>query len=120
MYIISNYKFSILKILVFSIVYFINEYTLKKKKSRVEIISISGIIILLLKPSSALNISFIYGFSIPFYLLFIQNALSTFKKKYRKYMTLFFIFLFLIPLNLINNGSFSLTSMILSPCLSSR
>ena len=114
MYVLSSYKFSILKVLVFSIINFINEYFLKKRRNRVEVISLSGIIILLLKPSCALNISFIYGFSIPYYLVFIQNALSSFKKKHRKYITLFFLFLFIIPINLINNGSFSLTSMILS------
>ena len=116
-YLLSNYKITILKVLLFSLIsYYLNYYS-KRRFSAVEKISLVGLIILFTNPSYSLSISFIYSFSIPFYMIFIKDSLIMYRKKNRWIITSIMLFLFIIPIQIYNDGYFSLLSIFLSQFL---
>ena len=109
LFILSNYKNSILKIVIFySLIYYF-EYKKKEKLDYLNKISLGGILFLLVKPYYIYSKSFIYSFIILYYIYFTRGALSTYKKKYEFFMRIIYIYLFFIPLFI--NSSYSLTPL---------
>lgn len=116
-FIMSNYKMSILKVSLFELIFFLNEYRFKTKLSYLKKVSLVGIIILLLNPSYSLSMGFIYSFSIPFYICLIRVGLDNKKKKHQKFYFVLLMYLFFLPLQVYQNGYFSLFGMIFSQIL---
>ena len=90
-------RFSIIRLTVFYIAKWINEYVLKKKISYLDLISIIGIIFLIIDHHLAYQDSFILGFAIPIYLYFINNSFHGVKKWKKKALTIGLIYLLFIP-----------------------
>lgn len=93
-------RFSIIRLTVFFLVKWINEYPLKKKFTYLEVISIIGIVFLLIDHHLAYQDSFILGFSIPIYLFIINNSFHSLKKLKKKILTILLLYLFFIPFEL--------------------
>ncbi|MDD6301943.1 MAG: ComEC/Rec2 family competence protein [Bacillales bacterium] len=109
-YIFSSYKSSILKVLLFYIVNYISDNKLKEKLSFIARISIVGIIMIILDPSYVFSQGFIYSFSLPYFLYYLNDIVSMYQKKKQKYIRLIYIFLFTIPINIYINYELSLFS----------
>ena len=90
-------RFSIIRLTVFFIGKWINEYLLKKRFSYLELISIIGIGFLLFDYHLAYQDSFILGFAIPIYLFLINNSFSYVKKWKKKVLCILLIYLLFIP-----------------------
>ena len=93
-------RFSIVRLTIFYLAKWINEYLLKKKFSYIELLSIVGITFLLIDYHLAYQDSFVLGFSIPIYLFLINNSFHHFKKWKKKLLTTLLIYLFFIPFEL--------------------
>lgn len=109
LFILSNYKNSILKIVIFYSLSFYFEFMKKVKLNYLNKISLGGIIFLLVKPYYIYSKSFIYSFVILYYIYFTRGALSTYKKKYEFIVRIIYIYLFFVPLFV--NNSYSLTPL---------
>ena len=90
-------RFSIIRLTVFYIARWINEYVLKKKISYLNLVSIIGIMFLLFDYHLAYQDSFILGFAIPIYLFLINNSFHNVKKWKKKILTIGLIYLLFIP-----------------------
>ena len=93
-------RFSIIRLTVFFLAKWINEYLLNKRFNYIELISIIGISFLLIDYHLAYQDSFILGFSIPIYLFIINNSFHSLKKWKKKLLTILLIYLFFIPFEL--------------------
>ena len=112
-------RFSIIRLTVFYIAKWINEYVLKKKLPYLDLISIIGIIFLLFDYHLAYQDSFILGFAIPIYLFLINNSFPNVKKWRKRILIIGLIYLLFIPFELRFyhgiNPLMSIYQLILSP-----
>ena len=112
-------RFSIIRLTVFFIAKWINEYVLKKKLAYLDLISIIGISFLLIDYHLAYQDSFILGFAIPIYLFLINNSFRNVKKWKKKALTIGLIYLLFIPFEIRFyqgiNPLMSVYQMVLSP-----
>ena len=90
-------RFSIVRLTVFYLAKWINEYLLKKKFSYLELISIIGMSFLFIDYHLVYQDSFILGFSIPIYLFLINNSFHSLKKWKKKILVIVLLYLFFIP-----------------------
>ena len=93
-------KFSIIRLTIFVIARWINEYILKKKFSYLELISLIGIIMLIFDHHLAKQNSFNLGFFIPIYLYFINNSFRYCRKIKKRILSMILLYLFFIPFEL--------------------
>ena len=70
----------------------------KKKESHLFNLSLSGIILVLINPYSALNSGFLIGYGLSYFLVFAGSYFSKLKKPQRKLMTFILINIFLLPM----------------------
>ena len=112
-------RFSIIRLTVFYIAKWINEYVLKKKLSYLDLISIIGMLFLLIDYHLAYQDSFILGFAIPIYLFLINNSFHNVKKWKKKVLTIGLIYLLFIPFEMrfyqSVNPLMSIYQLVLSP-----
>lgn len=93
-------RFSIIRLTTIFLFKWINEYFLKKRFTYLEVVSISGIVFLLIDHHLAYQDSFVLGYSIPIYLLLVNNSFKNIKKLKKKALTLFLLYIFFIPFEL--------------------
>ena len=112
-------RFSIIRLAVFFIAKWINEYIFNKKFSYLNLLSIIGIGFLLFDYHLAYQDSFILGFGIPIYLFLINNSFIHIKKWRKRALIIGLIYLFFIPFEIKYyqsvNPLLSICQVILSP-----
>ena len=113
-FILSNYKTSILRLILFKITYYYSTYHKRIYSSRLDQIGLVFLILGILRVNSLTDSSFIMVFCLYFYIYYIKEAIDEFSLLKQKIVFPLFINLFLFPLLLINNHRFSLFPMIFS------
>lgn len=113
-FILSNYKTSILRLILFKITYYYSTYHKRIYSSRLDQIGLVFLILGILRVNSLTDSSFIMVFCLYFYIYYIKEAIDEFSLLKQKIVFPLFINLFLFPLLLINNHKFSLFPMIFS------
>ena len=101
-------KFSVLRFAIFLIFKLINEYILHKKISYLSLLSLSGIFFILIDYHLTYLISFILGYSIPIISYFIYQGTHQYRSYIRRLISIVFIFIFLIPVDIYFYNEFSL------------
>lgn len=113
-------KFITIKVLLLFLLSFINKFYLKERFKRIEIISILGSLFIFIFPRIILQSSFQISFLVSILLFFINKITFSKKKIEKKLIINFFIFLILIPFNLMYSSSINIFSFIISfillPC----
>lgn len=104
-------RFTSIRIAIFLIVRWINEFVFKKKLTNFQIIGCVGLLCLLLDKYLAYQDSFILGFSLPLLISLLNTYTSRFKSWKQKAINLVFITLFFIPFELRYYHSLSLLSV---------
>ena len=112
-------RFTIIRIIVLEIFRYINEIFLKKKFSGLNLIGIVGFLFLLFDYHLGYQMSFIIGFTMPFFIKIIREAETYIKRRWKKPYELLLIYIFFIPFELkFYNGTNPLSliaNFILSP-----
>ena len=118
LYVIFTFpRFSVLKMMLFLIIRWINTYPLKKKFSYLTLLSSFGIFCLLLNPYLARQDCFILGFSIPLISYLMRNIFK--KHKIKHWFTRYLIiYLFFIPFEIAYYNKVVILSMPLQIVLS--
>ncbi|MCR4880035.1 MAG: ComEC/Rec2 family competence protein [Bacilli bacterium] len=101
-------KFNVLRFATFLIFKLINEYILKKKFDYLSLLSITGLFFIIIDYHLTYQISFILGFSFPIISYFLFGATRRFSKYGRKAISMLFIFIFLIPIDIYFYHEFSI------------
>lgn len=113
-FVLSNYKTSILRLILFKLTYYYSTYHKKIYSSRLEQIGLVFLILGTIRVNSLTDSSFIMVFCLYFYIYYIKEAKNEFSLAKQKIIFPLFINLFLFPLLLINNHKFSLFPMVFS------
>ena len=112
-------RFTIVRIIFLEILRYINEIVLKKKFSGINLIGIAGFFFLLANYHLGYQMSFIIGFTMPFFIKAIREAETYIKRRWKKPYELFLIYLFFIPFEIkFYNGTNPLSmiaNLVLSP-----
>ncbi len=109
--IISNYKLSLIKLVLLKILVFINYNFFKNKLSKIDLLGITYIFIGLIFPSYLSSINFYYSLPLYLLLMYSKEGALTFRTDKRKFYYIVIINLYFIPLLLISNGYFCLLSL---------
>lgn len=104
-------RFTIIRILVMSLLRWINEFFGKKKFDNQEILGLGGLAFLLLDKYLAYQDGFILGFGIPIFLSFINLFTNQWKKRYQELLNYAFLALFFLPFELRYYHSLSLLAL---------
>lgn len=101
-FLIFNFnRFSTIRIFSVLLFSYINEFILKKRFNRLELLSILAIFFLLIDYHLAFQDSFVIGFFISFYLILVNKYKNRIKNKVCKHIVSYlFLFLFFIPIEL--------------------
>ena len=112
-------RFTIIRIIVLEIFRYINEVFLKKKFTGLEITAIVGFAFLIFDYHLGYQMSYIIGFTMPFFIKVIREAEAFIKRRWKKPFELLLIYIFFIPFKLkFYNGTNPLSlivNLILSP-----
>ncbi len=112
-------RFTIIRIIVLEIFRYINEIFLKKRFTGLNLIGIVGFLFLLIDYHLGYQMSFIIGFTMPFFIKIIREAEAYIKRRWKKPYELLLIYIFFIPFELkFYNGTNPLSlivNFILSP-----
>ena len=108
---ISNYKLSLIKLVLLKILVFINYNFFKNKLSKIDLLGITYIFIGLIFPSYLSSINFYYSLPLYLLLMYSKEGALTFRTDKRKFYYIVIINLYFIPLLLISNGYFCLLSL---------
>ena len=112
-------RFAIIRIIVLEIFRYINEVFLKKKFTGLEITAIVGFAFLIFDYHLGYQMSYIIGFTMPFFIKVIREAEAFIKRRWKKPFELLLIYIFFIPFELkFYNGTNPLSlivNLILSP-----
>lgn len=112
-------RFTVIRIIVLEIFRYINEVLLKKRFTGINLIGIAGFIFLILDYHLGYQMSFIIGFTMPFFIKAIRDAETYIKRRWKKPFELLLIYLFFIPFELkFYNGTNPLSliaNFVLSP-----
>lgn len=100
---ISNYKISIIRLMLFQIINYIESYFLKRKINYLNKLSIIYFIISLFDLGYIYSNNFVYSFPLSILLYISYQAKHNIKEKYRKLFTIILIYLYIIPLQLYLN-----------------
>ena len=110
-------RFSVIKVMLFLIIKWINTYVLKKKFSYLTLLSSFGFFCLLLNPYLARQDSFILGFSIPIISYLTRHILK--KHKIKHWFTRYLIvYLFFLPFEMLYYNKIVILSLTLQIILS--
>ena len=112
-------RFTIIRIIVLEIFRYINEVVLKKKFTNLTLVGIVGTLFLLFDFHLGYQMSFIIGFTMPFFIKCIREAETYIPRRWKKPYELLLIYIFFIPFELkFYNGTNPLsliTNFALSP-----
>ena len=112
-------RFTVIRIIVLEIFRYINEVLLKKRFTGIKLVGIVGFIFLILDYHLGYQMSFIIGFTMPFFIKAIRDAETYIKRRWKKPFELLLIYLFFIPFELkFYNGTNPLSliaNFVLSP-----
>ena len=112
-------RFTVIRIIVLEIFRYINEVLLKKRFTGINLVGIVGFIFLILDYHLGYQMSFIIGFTMPFFIKAIRDAETYIKRRWKKPFELLLIYLFFIPFELkFYNGTNPLSliaNFVLSP-----
>lgn len=117
-FIIAIDKFAVFRIFFIQILLLINRHALKNYFSYIEVLSISGIILLLFSFHLAYQDGFILGYLMSLFIALVNNSFPFIKKKRRLLITPIFIFLFFVPFEIEYYHSISLLSPFIVSLLS--
>ena len=93
-------RFAIIRIITLEIFRYINEIFLKKKFSGLDIVGIVGAGFLLIDYHLGYRMSFIIGFTMPFFIKCIREAETYIPRRFKKLYELLLIYIFFIPFEL--------------------
>lgn len=93
-------RITIIRIIALEIFRYINEVFLKKKFTGLNVVGITGIFFLLIDFHLAYQMSFIIGFTMPFFIKTIREAEQYIHRRMKKPYELILIYLFFIPFEL--------------------
>ena len=108
---------SALRALLFLILKSLNDNK-KVRYTNLDILSISGVIMLIYNPYMLYSLSFILSFLVSFVLIFDNDLFKTKSFLVKNYFRYFIIFLITLPFTIKINNKISLLSILLSPVLS--
>ncbi len=112
-------RFAIIRIIFLEILRYMNEMFLKKRFTGLNITGIGGFFFLLMDYHLGYQMSFIIGFTMPFFIKVIREAENYIKRRWKKPFELLLIYIFFIPFELkFYNGTNPLsmiTNSLLSP-----
>ena len=112
-------RFTVIRIIVLEIFRYVNEVLLKKRFTGINLVGIVGFIFLILDYHLGYQMSFIIGFTMPFFIKAIRDAETYIKRRWKKPFELLLIYLFFIPFELkFYNGTNPLSliaNFVLSP-----
>ncbi len=112
-------RFTVIRIIVLEIFRYINEVLLKKRFTGINLVGIVGFTFLIFDYHLGYQISFIIGFTMPFFVKAIRDAETYIKRRWKKPFGLLLIYLFFIPFELkFYNGTNPLSliaNFVLSP-----
>ena len=112
-------RFTVIRIIVLEIFRYVNEILLKKRFTGINLVGIVGFIFLILDYHLGYQMSFIIGFTMPFFIKAIRDAETYIKRRWKKPFELLLIYLFFIPFELkFYNGTNPLSliaNFVLSP-----
>ena len=109
---ISSYRLSIIRLFLFNIFRYINNYHRKEKFDRSEIIGIVFLLLGIFFPQSLKGISFLFSFPLYMLLYYFNEPSKQIKKRHRSVYYLVLINLYFIIIQLFINGYCSLLSFI--------
>lgn len=119
LYLFSNYKISILKLIIYRIIEYKNKRI--QKLDRLGVICLTHFCVGIIDISFLTSTSFFYSFPLNILLYYSYEAMLKIKKRERKWYYLCLINLYFIPLNHLNNQYFSILSLpfslIISPLI---
>ncbi len=92
-------KVGALRAYLMSILTLLNRTLLKKRFSRLSLISFLGLTFLLVDFHLIYQSSFYVGFALSIFILFIRHSLAKFKKSKRRLFTSIFVILFMLPIS---------------------
>lgn len=107
-------KFSVLRLLLFLILRWINEYLLKEKFSYLTILGISGLFFIIIDYHLTYQSGFILGYSFQIFYYYLSLTLSRFKKKNRIILRYLILFIFIIPIDIYFYHEVSILGYLLS------
>ena len=93
-------RFTVIRIIVLEIFRYINEVFLKKKFTGINLVGIVGFFFLLIDYHLGYQMSFIIGFTMPFFIKCIREAKTYIPRHFKKPYELILIYLFFIPFEL--------------------
>ena len=93
-------RFTIIRIIVLEIFRYINEVVLKKKFTNLTLVGIVGTLFLLFDFHLGYQMSFIIGFTMPFFIKCIREAETYIPRRWKKPYELLLIYIFFIPFEL--------------------
>lgn len=105
---LSNYKIAFIRLLIAQIIRIIK----KNKIRKLDVDSITAIIILILNPLAYLQAGFYLVFPLLFLLNFSSLALKRVNSWYKGYFRLLLIYFYFLPFNLVNNYAYYLFAFI--------
>ena len=112
-------RFAIIRIIFLEVLRYVNEVFLKKRFTGLNITGIGGFFFLLMDYHLGYQMSFIIGFTMPFFIKVIREAENYIKRRWKKPFELLLIYIFFIPFELkFYNGTNPLsmiTNSFLSP-----
>ena len=112
-------RFTVIRIIVLEIFRYVNEILLKKRFTGINLVGIVGFIFLILDYHLGYQMSFIIGFTMPFFIKAIRDAETYIKRRWKKPFELLLIYIFFIPFELkFYNGTNPLSliaNFVLSP-----
>lgn len=93
-------RFAVIRIFILEIFRYINEAFLNKKFKSIELTGIVGTIFILIDHHLAYQMSFIFGFTIPVMMIFINDAVHKWKRWKKRIVSTLLLYVLLIPFEL--------------------
>ncbi len=114
-------KFIFYKIFLLKIIQFINKEKLNQQYSYLELLSVSGLILLFFNPYLIFSMSFYVSYGLSFYIYFLRPIIKRRSKYMRPIVSFLLIYLFLVPIRITNSNFLDLINLplqlVLSPML---
>ena len=104
-------KFIFYKIFLLKIIQFINKEKFNQQYSYLELLSISGLVLLFFNPYLIFSMSFYVSYGLSFYIYFLRPIIKRRSKHMRPIVSFLLIYLFLVPIRITNSNFLDLINL---------
>lgn len=105
-------KIGVLRVMILTLLKYINNHFLKKHFTYLTIVSFLAVVFLIFDYHLAYQTGFYVGFSLSIGLIFFRTAISRFKKKKQALLVPIFVYLAMLPLSNFNSGTFHIFGLL--------